>query len=72
MILARDKKQLELTAKDLELKKQFKEQKIIAISADVTNIHSIQPAISQIEADGDKIDVLFSCAGNFNFLIVPD
>lgn len=69
IIIARNKLQLDEASISLEKDKINPKQKIISISADVTNFDSVKVAIRQIELYS-KIDVLFSCAGNIDDLMI--
>ena len=63
IIIARNNFQLENALKTLEEYKIFPEQKLLAISADVTDILNIETKIKFIETNFGHIDVVFTCAG---------
>lgn len=62
-LIARNKAQLEESARELAPHKLFKKQQIITVSADVTSYESIKSAISEAESISGPISMLFSCAG---------
>lgn len=76
IIIARNNVQLEITLKTLKEYKIFPEQKLWAISADVTDFSNIDTKIKSIETNFGRIDVVFTCAGiyyriyNSNLVII--
>ena len=64
IIIARNKIQLENALKTLEEYKILPDQKLSAVSADVTDFSNIDAEIKLIEMDFGHIDAVFTCAGN--------